>query len=130
VKVTYLVDTHVLLWAARDNSELGKQTRRVLENSPSVYYSAISIAEVSIKEILGKLRIAHRLTEALNDQGFLKLGFNNQHALEISRFESLAGHDPFDRLILAQAASEGFKLITADKTLLALGFDWVLDARD
>lgn len=128
--MTYLVDTHVLLWAARDNSELGKQTRRVLENSPSVYYSAISIAEISIKENLGKLRIAHRLTEALSDQGFLKLGFNDQHALENSRFESLAGHDPFDRLILAQAASEGLKLITADKTILALGFDWVLDARD
>lgn len=47
---------------------------------------------------------------------------------EILRFGSLAKHDPFDRLILSQASASGAKLITADRTLLALQLDFILDA--
>jgi PIN domain nuclease of toxin-antitoxin system len=128
--VSHLVDTHVLIWAVRDSPELGKATRRLIQNSPRLYYSSISIAEVSIKQIVGKMDVSHRLTEALKHQEFLRLDFNDQHALAIARFGSLMGHDPFDRLILAQAASEKHKLITADRTLLSLGLDWILNARD
>jgi PIN domain nuclease of toxin-antitoxin system len=46
------------------------------------------------------------------------------------RFGSLAKHDPFDRLILAQASASGAKLVTADTALLSLNLDFILDAEN
>ena len=36
--------------------------------------------------------------------------------------------DPFDRMIMAAASANNKKLITSDSKILAMGFDWVLDA--
>lgn len=38
-------------------------------------------------------------------------------------------HDPFDRMILAQAHVERMRLLTSDQVLLGLGFDWIVYAR-
>ena len=49
----------------------------------------------------------------------------------VARFPTLVRHDPFDRMIFAQAASRpNTTFFTADKTLIALGLDWVVDARN
>ena len=45
------------------------------------------------------------------------------------RFPALVRHDPFDRMILAQAEAERMTLLTADRTLLVLGQTWIVDAR-
>jgi PIN domain nuclease of toxin-antitoxin system len=37
-------------------------------------------------------------------------------------------HDPFDRLIVAQASCAGLRLLTADHVLLDLRRDFILDA--
>jgi PIN domain nuclease of toxin-antitoxin system len=42
----------------------------------------------------------------------------------------MVGHDPFDRMITATAKANGIKLITSDRRLLDLGFDWILDSFD
>ena len=41
---------------------------------------------------------------------------------------SLVRHDPFDRMILATARAHGTQLITSDRKLLELGFDWIRDS--
>ena len=43
-------------------------------------------------------------------------------------FPELVRHDPFDRLLVAQAARAGLRLLTADQILLALGRDFIIDA--
>jgi PIN domain nuclease of toxin-antitoxin system len=37
-------------------------------------------------------------------------------------------HDPFDRLLVAQAACAGLRLLTADQVLLGLDRDFIIDA--
>jgi PIN domain nuclease of toxin-antitoxin system len=52
----------------------------------------------------------------LLDNGYLELPITIQHAAQV---ESLPAHhkDPFDRMLLAQAISEGFTLLTTDSQL-------------
>lgn len=125
----YLLDTHVLLWGAFDSKRLGPRTRNILTNASGVHFTSISVAEINLKSRL-KLEVhAKQIIDLAVQEGLEELGFSSVHAEQIPRFGSLTKHDPFDRLILAQAAAEGMTLLTADETLLELGFGWLLDAR-
>lgn len=126
-----LLDTNALVWASDDGklNNLGKNARRLIENSGIVYFSAISFAELQIKHISGKLKKMPDVRFAVSG-GLLELSFKTEHADGIKNFPSLVHHDPFDRMILAQAYSEGLFLLTADKTLLSLNLDYIVDARE
>lgn len=65
----------------------------------------------------------------LEVEGFALLDVTAEHAEGLRGFPELVRHDPFDRLIIAQAVTEGLTLITADRVLLDLGRDFVVDAR-
>jgi PIN domain nuclease of toxin-antitoxin system len=45
-----------------------------------------------------------------------------------SPVRTLVRHDPFDRLLVAQATRAGLRLLTADQVLLGLGRDFIIDA--
>ena len=83
-----------------------------------------------MKSMLGKYPSLNDFESDLKTREFTEQPFTAKHALNIARFGSLVRHEPFDRMILAQAASENCKLITADQKLLDLGFDWIVDARE
>ena len=126
-----LLDTNSLVWASdeRRKGSLGKQARRLIENSQRVYMSPISIAELEIKFITGKFKKMPDV-EAAVASGLIILDFKTEHAKGISNFPSLIRHDPFDRMILAQAYAEQLILLSADETLLKLGLDYVVNARE
>ena len=47
-----LLDTHILIWALNDDPRLPKKAKdMILDADNAVYYSSISIWEVSIKHI-------------------------------------------------------------------------------
>ena len=100
-----------------------------IETSNSVCYSAISFAEIVIKEMVGKIEVPAKLEEMFVDAGLQPLSLTPAHAQAIRDFPELVGHDPFDRLLLAQALVERAELLTVDRRLLGLGRDWILDAR-
>ena len=124
-----LLDTNALIWAVAKPEELGKVARQLIETATSVYFSALSLAEIEIKRALAKKPQIAFMRERLIDGDFRELAFTGEHAKEIMRFGSLIAHDPFDRLLLAQAASAKTEFVTADRALLALDFEWVIDAR-
>ena len=78
--------------------------------------------------MLGKLTVSADLTNRLTGQGLELLSITAEHAEAIRDFPELARHDPFDRLIVAQAARTGLRLLTADPVLLDVGRDFILDA--
>lgn len=123
-----LLDTQAFLWAADDSARLGATTRRLIQTAAAVHVSAASVLELTIKSMLGKVRVPDDLDSMIVTQGFVPLAITSRHAAGIANFPSLARHDPFDRLLVAQAEAEGLRLITADRVLLGLGHDWVLDA--
>ena len=94
---------------------------------PKVYVSSISIAELLVKALKRKIQLPSDLVEIFTSTGMELDSFSVDAANQISRFETLVQHDPFDRMILAQAASHrNATLYTADATLASLGLDWVV----
>lgn len=112
-----LVDTHVLLWIMANDPALSPTAREIIGRAETVYASAASIWEVSIKSALGKLKIdQERFMKALPATGFTPLPITWEHADAVRRLPALH-RDPFDRLLVAQAISEPLKLMTADQML-------------
>lgn len=123
-----LLDTHVLLWVLTDNPRLGQRTRTRIETSAAVHFSAVSIAEIAIKSMVGKIRTPDGLDRLILESGLVELSVTARHATALREFPELARHDLFDRLLVAQAASDGFGFVTADSRLLELGRDFIVDA--
>ncbi len=115
-----LLDTHLLLWAAGQNERLSKAARRLLDDPQNeLLFSAASLWEVAIKSALGRedFRVDPRLLRrGLLDNGYQELTVTSQHAVSIDMLPVLH-KDPFDRLLLAQALSEGITLLTTDAIL-------------
>jgi PIN domain nuclease of toxin-antitoxin system len=119
--VKLLLDTQLLLWAAGQPKRLSAAARKLL-NDPGneLVFSAASLWEVAIKSSLGREDFhveARLLRRGLLDNGYTELPVTSQHAVSIDSLPPLH-KDPFDRLLLAQALSEGITLLTSD-TLLA-----------
>jgi PIN domain nuclease of toxin-antitoxin system len=123
-----LLDTHVAVWFAGAPSRLGPRAKQLIQQAASVSISSISIAELNMKAMLGSFTVPVDLAERFKNAGVNVDAFDLASAQQISRFGSLSKHDPFDRMILAQAAAAGSALLTADAKLLNLGLDFILDA--
>lgn len=123
-----LLDSHSVLWVLSGSDRLGPSARRSLEAS-TAHVSAASVWELTIKSMLGKVDVPHKLSAVLEDEGFLLLDVRAEHAEAMREFPELARHDPFDRLLIAQAHVERIGLLTADRVLLGLGRGDVVDAR-
>jgi PIN domain nuclease of toxin-antitoxin system len=124
-----LLDSQALLWLLDDSPRLGRQARQAITSAQGVHVSAATVWELTIEAMLGKLTIPADLTSRLTAQGLELLSITAEHAEAIRDFPELARHDPFDRLIVAQASRAGLQLLTADQVLLDLGRDFLLDAR-
>jgi len=115
-----LLDTQLLLWAAGQPERLSAAARKLL-NDPrnELLFSAASLWEITIKSTLGRedFRVEPRLLRrGLLDNGYVELPVTSQHAVNLDSLPPLH-KDPFDRLLLAQALSEGITLLTADGPL-------------
>jgi PIN domain nuclease of toxin-antitoxin system len=123
-----LLDSQALLWLLDDNPRLGPRARQVITSAQGVHVSAATVWELTIKTMLGKLTVPADLTKRLPEQGLELLSVTAEHAEAIREFPELIRHDPFDRLIVAQASCAGLRLLTADHVLLDLRRDFILDA--
>lgn len=123
-----LLDSQATLWLLDDNPRLGSQARDLIAAAVQVHVSAATVWELTIKSMLGKLKVPPGLAEVLDRQGLALLNVTAEHAEHLRDFPELVRHDPFDRLLMAQAAVDGLRLLTADRVLLGLGRDFVVDA--
>lgn len=124
-----LLDTSVLIWVLEATPQLGARARDRIAADSAVHVSPISVAEISIKAMTGKLRLPDDLPGKLVAHGFVELPLMNDHATRLGRFPELDRHDPFDRLLVAQAHRTGMDFMTSDRALLKLGRDFIVDAR-
>ena len=108
-----LLDTHVLIWWD-EGRRLAAAARRAIEEADTVYVSAATAWEVSIKMGLGRLRPSRTVQQAAEESGFLELPVTFGHA---ERVAALPGHhrDPFDRMLIAQAQVERLILVSRDE---------------
>lgn len=115
-----LLDTQLLLWAADRPEQLTRAARKLLgDPANELLFSAASMWEIAIKSRLGRddFRVEPRqLRRGLLDNGYAELPVTSQHAVSIDGLPPLH-KDPFDRLLLAQALTEGITLLTSDAQL-------------
>jgi PIN domain nuclease of toxin-antitoxin system len=116
----YLLDTHVLLWAAGQPERLSESVHAVLQDRQNqLYFSSVSIWEIVIKRGLGRndFVVDPRLLRygSINN-GYAELPMTSEHALTLATLPGLH-KDPFDRILVAQTITEQMKLITADVIL-------------
>lgn len=123
-----LLDSQALLWLLDDNPRLGPRARQAIRSAQGVHVSAATVWELTIKTMLGKLSVPADLAATLAAQGLELLSITAEHAEAIRDFPELTRHDPFDRLLVAQASRARLELLTADQVLLNLGRDFILDA--
>ena len=116
-----LLDTHVLLWWLANDPSLGEEARAgISDPSTSVYVSAATVWEVSIKQTLGKLEAPSDLLRQIELNRFESLSIAVSHAYTAG---ALPRHhdDPFDRMLVAQAMNEGLVLLTGDPRMSRYG---------
>lgn len=123
-----LLDTNALLWVYEDSSRLGAGARELVAHASRVYYSAVSVTELGIKEALGRLDVLDDPVGEFESSGLVMLPLTARHSVGMRSFPQLVRHDPFDRMLLAQAAVDGLTLVTSERTLLGLGLAYVVDA--
>lgn len=109
-----LLDTHVVLWWLDDSPELSGDIKDLLDTEPAVYVSAVSAWEIAIKQSLGKLDGPEDLAERVRDSQFTSLPITAGHGVRAGRLP-VHHRDPFDRILVAQAQTEGMTLLTRDK---------------
>lgn len=124
-----LLDTHLLLWAARFDPavrprELSAAAVGLIDDPANdLIFSAASIWEVAIKSGLGRTDFQvdpHLLRRGLIDNGYEELAIRSEHAAAVKSLPDLH-KDPFDRLLLVQAQVEGITLLTSDRQVAAYG---------
>jgi PIN domain nuclease of toxin-antitoxin system len=118
--VKLLLDTHILLWASGQPERLPAKARKLLSNPRNeLLFSAASLWEIAIKRNLGRPDFntdPRHLRRGLLDNGYIELPVTSEHAVSLDALLPLH-KDPFDRLLLAQAISEGVTLVTGDARL-------------
>ena len=113
-----LLDTHVFLWLNGSPEKLTTAAREACENpGNNLYLSLASVWEIQIKQQLGKLELDAPWQDMIITQQI-----DNDMALlpiQLAHVEGLAAlpsahRDPFDRMLVAQAITEGMTVITVD----------------
>ena len=118
-----LLDTHALLWSIIEPDRLSPEARSAITDPASqVVVSAVSFWEISIKTALGKLRLEEVTPEQLVDfaqqQGFELLPLDPRLAASFSRLPVDPQYrDPFDRMLVWQAISLGYTLVSRDRKI-------------
>jgi PIN domain nuclease of toxin-antitoxin system len=122
--MTYLLDTHALLWFLRSPASLPDQVLSLIEDSSSTL--AVSLAtpwEISIKTSAGRLDAADIVNdfESIMTRGRFNLLMPTlAQVVRSSRFPWYH-RDPFDRLIAAQTLELGWSLLSKDAVFDAYG---------
>lgn len=117
-----LLDTHILIWALNEDPRLPEKAKEmILDKDNAVYYSSVSIWEIATKhashpdnvEFTGK-----ELSQFCEEAGFLPVEMRNKHVFALETINRADGapshHDPFDRMLVAQAKAENMSFITHD----------------
>ena len=123
-----LLDTHILLWLVTDSPMLSSKARVLIEDAENTcWFSPVSIAEISLKHTKHPDRISFGGEAARSEfiaVGVCELPLTSADAAGADSLE-LLHNDPFDRMLLAQAKSEGIKIMSHDRQFPQYG-DFVI----
>ena len=116
-----LLDTHAAIWFFEDDERLSKPAAKAICNLGNmIFISVASLWEVAIKQSTGKLVFDDGFDgflNAINMNDFVLLKIKPEHVKATMNLP-LVHRDPFDRMLIAQAVTEGMSIMTIDANIL------------
>lgn len=115
-----LVDTHVVVWLAFDQTQLSKKARAAIDgarkNGDGLAISDITLLELATLASKGRIHLAVSLESFLQEVEvrFVVLAISGRACARAMGLPTTYPKDPADRIIGATALVEGLSLITAD----------------
>jgi PIN domain nuclease of toxin-antitoxin system len=119
--MSYIVDTHILIWSFIEPDRLSRKVQStLLDEENTIYYSQYSLWEISLKYSLKKLQLKQKTPEQFYE--VLEASFfecKQIDNLELITFYKLPieHKDPFDRAIIWQSIANDLILISDDPKL-------------
>lgn len=112
-----LLDTHVVLWWNEGSERLRPDVRDMIRDPDnSIYVSAATPWEIAIKARKGRMAFRGPLDRLIEDSGFVPLPIDPAHGVMAGSLD-WSHTDPFDRVLVAQAAMESLVLVHADRAI-------------
>ncbi len=119
-----LLDTQIMLWALTGSARLGAAARDLIADPANdIYISTASIWEIAIKHALwrGDMPVSGaRAAELCAAAGYRELPVAWGHSVAVETLAPLHA-DPFDRILVAQAAAEPMRLLSRDPAVAGYG---------
>jgi PIN domain nuclease of toxin-antitoxin system len=120
--MSFLLDSHTLLWAILDQKKLSSKVLAILEDSTNeVFVSAVTFWEISWKYSLGKLDLNGVVPEELPalaaETGFEFLPLLPNESAGYHQLNANWHRDPFDRMLIWQAIQNNVTLLSKDKNV-------------
>ncbi len=118
-----LVDTHVVVWLALDQTHLSKNARAAIDdarrNGDGLAISDISLLELATLSSKGRIRLDISLESFLREveARFIILPISGRACVRALGLPATYPKDPADRIIGATALVEGLFLLTADREI-------------
>ena len=122
--MTFLIDSHILLWAAIGDPRLRGESRKTFVDPENrLLVSVATLWELGIKHALGKLPLPvparDFFAREIATRGYSVLDVRRAHAERAAElpYPDPRHRDPFDRMLVSQALVEGVPLLTSDGRL-------------
>jgi len=118
-----LLDTHVVVWLALDQTHLSKNARAAInharENGDGLAISDITLLELATLSSKGRIRLDISLESFLEEieARFIVLPISGRACARALGLPATYPKDPADRIIGATALVEGMSLLTADREI-------------
>ncbi len=119
----YLLDTHYVLWSLFEPDKIADSVRQILENDTDTkLISGVNLWEISLKYSLGKLELGgtepSEILDTLLESGFTIAELESRLLATYHKLPRKDDHrDPFDRLLIWQAISRDYTLISHDRAI-------------
>ena len=115
----YLLDTCAFLWYLEGSEKLSPKAAAILQTSPDVFLSLVTLWEIAIKKTIKKLDLPLSTAELLSiceRAGIRTIPISAAYFDVIQELPLIHG-DPFDRLIIATATREKLVILTEDEKI-------------
>ena len=124
----YLLDTHVALWLFEGSDKLSRIARDIIFGAENeIYVNIVSAWEVAIKVSLNKLDFdggSDMFLSAIEANNIDLLGVSGDDIKMVEKLPFIH-RDPFDRMIISSAITEGLTIITIDENIQKYDVPWV-----
>jgi len=126
--MSYMLDTHVLIWYLEDSADLSITIARIIDNPTcQKFISVASLWEIAIKSNIGKLDMrlsCNELLDTIENSELSVIPIENDYLKGLSKLPFIH-KDPFDRLIITTALSEGLTIMTVDENIQKYNVPWI-----